>query len=61
MRNSLKILSNTSRWDRLRSSKDTPDIYTIALNSIIDPDTIKLTKELDGLPLILAITRVYLN
>ncbi|KAL5325418.1 hypothetical protein ACEPPN_006543 [Leptodophora sp. 'Broadleaf-Isolate-01'] len=61
MRDSLKILSNTSRREGLRSGKDTPDICTAALNSMIDPDAIKLAKELDGLPLALATAGAYLD
>jgi hypothetical protein len=58
---SLEILSNASRRDGLRSSKDTPDICSTALNLIIDPDAIKLAKELDGLPLALATAGAYLD
>jgi hypothetical protein len=58
---SLEILSNASRREGLRSGKDIPGICTIALNSVIDPDTIKLAKELNGLPLVLATAGVYLD
>jgi tetratricopeptide (TPR) repeat protein len=61
VRDSLKILSNASRREGLSNSKDAPDICTTALNSMIDPDAIKLAKELDGLPLALATAGAYLN
>ncbi|CZR52934.1 related to calcium-independent phospholipase A2 [Phialocephala subalpina] len=60
VRDSLEILSNASKREGLRSGKDAPNICTAALNSIIDPDAIKLAKELDGLPLALATAGAYL-
>jgi hypothetical protein len=61
MYNSLKILLNALRRERLKSNKDTLNIYTIALNLIIDPNAIKLIKELNGLFLALAAIKVYLD
>jgi hypothetical protein len=36
-------------------------IYKYSFNSFIDSDAIKLSKKLNGLPLALAIAKVYLN
>jgi hypothetical protein len=55
--NSLQILSNTSGQKGLKNSINAPDIYII----ILDPDTTKLAKILDRLPLVLATTTVYLK
>lgn len=52
---------NTLRQEGLRSGKDVLGFYTVILILLLDPDAIKLAKELDGLPLILATARVYLN
>jgi hypothetical protein len=60
VRNSLEILSNASRREGLISSKYVLGFWTIALNLILDPDAIKLAKELDRLPLALATARAYL-
>jgi hypothetical protein len=61
MYNSLKILLNALKRERLKSNKDTLNIYIIALNLIIDPNAIKLIKELNGLFLALATIKVYLD
>jgi hypothetical protein len=61
MYNSLKILLNALKRERLKSNKDTLNIYTIALNLIIDPNAIKLIKELNGLFLALTTIKVYLD
>ena len=57
---SLEILSNTSRREGLISGKEVLDFCTTALISMLDPDAVKLAKELDGLPLALATTGAYL-
>jgi hypothetical protein len=41
--------------------KDIQDLDATALISMLDPDAIKLAKELDGLPLALATARTYLD
>jgi hypothetical protein len=61
MYNSLKILLNALKRERLKSNKDTLNIYIIALNLIIDPNAIKLIKELNGLFLALTTIKVYLD
>jgi hypothetical protein len=61
MRDSLEILSNASRREGLRSGKDILGFCAINLILMLDPDAIKLAKELDGLPLALATAGVYLD
>ena len=60
VRDSLEILSNASRREGLISGKDVPDFWAIALNLILDPEAIKLAKELNGLPFALATAGAYL-
>jgi hypothetical protein len=57
---SLEILSNTSRREGLISGKEVLDLCAAALILMLDPDAIKLAKELDGLPLALATAGAYL-
>jgi hypothetical protein len=57
---SLEILSNTSRREGLISGKEVLDFCAAALILMLDPDAIKLAKELDGLPLALATAGAYL-
>ena len=61
VRDSLEILSSTSRRGGLRSGKDLVNFYTIALILMLDPDAVQLAKELDGLPLALATAGAYLD
>jgi hypothetical protein len=61
MHNSLEILSNVSRREGLIDGKDVSYFCTIALILLLDPDAIKLAKELDGLPLALATAGTYLD
>ena len=60
---SLEILSNASRREGLINGKDVDvlDFCIIALNSMLDPDAIRLTKKLDGFPLALATAGAYLD
>jgi len=58
---SLEILSNASRREGLTSGRGVPYFCAIALTLMLDPDAIKLAKELDGLPLALATAGAYLN
>ncbi|KAN0067820.1 HET domain containing protein [Elaphomyces granulatus] len=52
VRDSVKILLNTSRREGLDDG---------TLNAMLDPDAVKLAKELDGLPLALATAGAYLD
>jgi tetratricopeptide (TPR) repeat protein len=61
IRDSLEILSNASRRAGLGNGKDVLGFYITALISILDPDAIKVAKELDGLPLALATAGAYLD
>jgi hypothetical protein len=61
VRDSLEILSNASRREGLMDGKDVSYFCTAALISVLDPDAIKLAKELDGLPLALATAGAYLD
>ena len=61
IRDSLEILSNVSRREGLINGKDVSCFYTAALILVLDPDAIKLAKELDGLPLALATAGAYLD
>ena len=60
MRDSLEILSNTSRREGLKNGIDALDICTTAL-ILLDPNATKLADELDGLPLALATAGTYLD
>jgi len=59
--NSLEILSNISRREGLRSSKNVLYLYNADLILILDPDAIILARKLDGLPLALATAGAYLG
>lgn len=58
---SLKILLNVSRQEGLKSGKNVLHFCDADLILILDPDAIKLAKELDRLPLALATARAYLD
>jgi hypothetical protein len=58
---SLEILSNVSRREGLKSGKNALHFCNADLILILDPDAIMLAKELDGLPLALAIAKAYLD
>jgi hypothetical protein len=59
--NSLEILSNVSRREGLKSGKNILHFCNTDLILILDPDTIILARELDGLPLALATAGAYLD
>jgi hypothetical protein len=61
VRDSLEILSNVSRREGLRSGKNALYFCDADLILILDPDTIILVRELDGLPLALATAGAYLD
>ncbi|KAI9773494.1 MAG: hypothetical protein M1839_002076 [Geoglossum umbratile] len=60
-RDSLEILSTTSRRKGLMDGKDILQFCIAALILVLDPDAIKLAKELDGFPLALATAGAYLD
>jgi tetratricopeptide (TPR) repeat protein len=61
IRDSLKILSNASRREGLINGIDFLDLYVSLLTLILDPNAIRLAKELDGLPLALTTAGAYLD
>lgn len=61
IRDSLEILSNVSRREGLRSSKNVLYFFDTDLILALDSDAIILARELDGLPLALATAGAYLD
>jgi hypothetical protein len=59
--NSLKILLNVLRRERLRSGKNVLYFYNTDLILILDPNAIMLARELNKLPFTLATIKAYLD